>query len=106
MGKGKLDVGTGTVTLFDKVLVEQTAQDGCRYVPIGQKDASQHCQLVTLRLSKTFQEEQQLQGRRGENPSVTKQPPTLEFPQAKMYIIHQCCYVGQPKVKYCFNEDY
>lgn len=42
------------VTFFNQVLVEEAAQDGGGYIPVGQQDARQHGQLVALRLCEAF----------------------------------------------------
>lgn len=42
------------LTLFYKVLIEKTAQNGCWYVAVGQQDAGQHGQFVALRLRESL----------------------------------------------------
>ena len=48
-------------TFFDKVLIEEAAEDVGGDIAVGQQDAGEHGQLVALRLSESLEEQQQLQ---------------------------------------------
>ena len=48
-------------TFFDKVLIEEAAEDGGGDVAVSQQDAGEHGQLVALRLSESLEKQQQLQ---------------------------------------------